>query len=405
MNSHLNNTFPFIVFPDRSEGDIIEERNYANSNSNSFVINFNKIAECHDTSQDNIESIEQTVTCQESNLNLSSTFHSEKKKTKTFEDFSYSIEQAFGERSLMTIEEEYRVSGNKKNYFSTDDQSQRINPIQEVTFEQGINDLFIHENNSLFNKLNDNNNNNSNSFNVGNELLKSDNIIDDNDMKRLRRVIALVKLSKRSIMYANNNNNNSSKNISPFKIKSNLNNNNNNTKQLLFTVSSSNNNSCHKLKATTGSGAFTEMKHKKGRKKTLLDGIKTEIIDKAFIRKFKKYLKKKRSQFSAEFGKDSSFWKEFFQNNIPPFSFTNSHGEKIEYKSFNRNYFKMIFARPTVRYLYSLFMQDQGKNILKSILAKKSKTMNKQMMLFYKLYGMNMHKMYCDDYSIDDVKM
>lgn len=402
MNSHLNNTFPFIVFPDRSEGDIIEERNYANSNS--FVINFNKIAECHDTSQDNIESIEQTVTCQESNLNLSSTFQSNNKTKKTFEDFSYSIEQAFGERSLMTIEEEYRVSGNKKNYFSTDDQSQRINPIQEVTFEQGINDLFIHENNSLFNKLNDNNNNN-NTFNVGNELLKSDNIIDDNDMKRLLRVIALVKLSKRSIMYANNNNN-SSKNVSPFKIKSNLNNNNN--KQLVFTVSNSNsnNNSCHKLKPPTGSGgAFTEMKHKKGRKKTLLDGIKTEIIDKAFIRKFKKYLKKKRSQFSAEFGKDSSFWKEFFQNNIPPFSFTNSHGEKIEYKSFNRNYFKMIFARPTVRYLYSLFMQEQGKNILKSILAKKSKTMNKQMMLFYKLYGMNMHKMYCDDYSIDDVKM
>ena len=399
MNSHLNNTFPFIVFPDRSEGDIIEERNYANSNS--FVINFNKIAECHDTSQDNIESIEQTVTCQESNLNLSSTFQSNNNKKKTFEDFSYSIEQAFGERSLMTIEEEYRVSGNKKNYFSTDDQSQRINPIQEVTFEQGINDLFTHENNSLFNKLNDNNNN---SFNVGNELLKSDNIIDDNDMKSLRRVIALVKMSKRSIMYANNNNNNnSSKNVSPFKIKSNVNNNNNNTKQLVFTVS--NNNSCHKLKAPTGGGAFTEMKHKKGRKKTLLDGIKTEIIDKAFIRKFKKYLKKKRSQFSAEFGKDSSFWKEFFQNNIPPFSFTNSHGEKIEYKSFNRNYFKMIFARPTVRYLYSLFMQDQGKNILKSILAKKSQTMNKQMMLFYKLYGMNMHKMYCDDYSIDDVKM
>ena len=400
MNSHLNNTFPFIVFPDRSEGDIIEERNYANSNS--FVINFNKIAECHDTSQDNIESIEQTVTCQESNLNLSSTFQSNNKTKKTFEDFSYSIEQAFGERSLMTIEEEYRVSGNKKNYFSTDDQSQRINPIQEVTFEQGINDLFIHENNSLFNKLNDNNNNN-NTFNVGNELLKSDNIIDDNDMKRLLRVIALVKLSKRSIMYANNNNN-SSKNVSPFKIKNNLNNNNN--KQLVFTVSNSNSNSCHKLKPPTGSGgAFTEMKHKKGRKKTLLDGIKTEIIDKAFIRKFKKYLKKKRSQFSAEFGKDSSFWKEFFQNNIPPFSFTNSHGEKIEYKSFNRNYFKMIFARPTVRYLYSLFMQEQGKNILKSILAKKSKTMNKQMMLFYKLYGMNMHKMYCDDYSIDDVKM
>ena len=85
MNSHLNNTFPFIVFPDRSEGDIIEERNYANSNS--FVINFNKIAECHDTSQDNIESIEQTVTCQESNLNLSSTFQSNNKKKKNIRGF------------------------------------------------------------------------------------------------------------------------------------------------------------------------------------------------------------------------------------------------------------------------------------------------------------------------------
>ena len=405
MNSHLNNSFPFIVFPDRSEGDIIEERNYANTNS--FVINFNKLTECHDTSQENIESIEQTVTCQESNLNLSSTFQLNNKKKKTFEDFSYSIEQAFGERSLMTIEEEYR-GGNKENYFGADDQSQRIDPIQEVTFEQGNNDSFIHENNLLFHNLNDNNNN---SFNFGAELLKSDNIIDDSDITRLRRVIALAKLSKSTIVYANN----SSTNISSFKMKSNLNNNNNN-KQLVFTVSSSNNNnistsmdicnnSYHKLNASTGGGVFTEMKHKKGRKKTLLDGIKTEIIDKAFIREFKKYLKMKRTQFSSEFEEDSSFWNEFFQNNIPPFSFTNSFGEKIEYKSFNRNLLRMIFAKQTVRHLYSLFMQDQGKDILKSILAKKSKTMNKQMMLFYKLYGMNMHKLYCDDYSIDDVEM
>ena len=404
MNSHLNNSLPFIVFPDRSEGGIIDDHNSANSNS--FVINFNKFSECHDTSQENIESIEQMVSCQESNLHLSSTFQPNNKKKSTFEDFSYSIEQAFGERCLMTIEEEYRGE-NKENYFGAGDQSQRIDPIQEVTFEEGNNDSFIRENNLLFHNLNCNNNNSSN---FGAQLLKSDNVVDSCDKKRLRRVMALVKLSKSTVVYANN----SSTNISSFKMKSNLNNMNNN-KQLMFTVSSSKNNnisasmdicnnSYHKLYASAGE-ALEEMKHKKGRKKMLLDGIKTEVVDKAFIREFKKYLKMKRMQFTSEFEEDSSFWNEFFQNNTPPFSFTNSLGEEVEYKSFNRNLLRMMFAKQSVRHLYSVFVQEQGKDTLKSILSKKCKIMDKQTMLFYKLYGMNMHKLYCDGYSLDDLSV
>ena len=140
MTSHLNNSFPFIPFQDKSEvGVIIEDRNI---NNTSFSMNFIKF---FDNVEMKEESLEQTGTV-ESNLS-----QSQSKKKNTLEDISYSIEQAFCEKSLMNIEEEeFR---NEENYLKigNEDQSQGIDPIQEVNyFEQGNNDSFIHENNYLF---------------------------------------------------------------------------------------------------------------------------------------------------------------------------------------------------------------------------------------------------------------
>ena len=145
------------------------------------------------------------------------------------------------------------------------------------------------------------------------------------------------------------------------------------------------------------------MRPKRGRRKFLIDGIKTELIDKAYIREFKKYLKLKKNQFKPIFEEEPSFWNEFFQNSNPPFWFTNSLGEKVEYKSFSKNFLKMIFSKQSARNLYSQFIKEKEKELMMSILSKRNKKMNKNMLVFYKFYGKNMHKLYSDEYNISDL--
>lgn len=387
MTSHLNNSFPFIPFQDKSEvGVIIEDRNI---NNTSFSMNFIKF---FDNVEMKEESLEQTGTV-ESNLS-----QSQSKKKNTLEDISYSIEQAFCEKSLMNIEEEeFR---NEENYLKigNEDQSQGIDPIQEVNyFEQGNNDSFIHENNYLFHNLTDIT---TNSFDVGNMTSPSDlfnkldSTLEETELQKLKKNIVSLKLSKSTII---NNNNNA------YNINKSVTNCEKGNKQM-FTVSNISTsletlNNSFKLNISS----FGTTKPKRGRRKFLIDGIKTELIDKAYIREFKKYLKLKKNQFKHYFEEDPGFWSEFFQNSNPPFWYTTSSGEKIEFKSFSKGLLKMIFSKQTVRNLYSQFIKEKEKELIMSILAKRIKKMNKNMLLFYKFYGKNMHKLYSDEYNISDL--
>lgn len=338
------------------------------------------------------ESLEQTGIV-ESNLS-----QSQSKKKNTLEDISYSIEQAFCEKSLMNIEEEeFR---NEENYLKigNEDQSQGIDPIQEVNyFEQGNNDSFIHENNYLFHNLTDIT---TNSFDVGNMTSPSDlynkldSTVEETELQKIKKNIVSLKLSKSTII--NNNNN-------VYNINKSVTNCENRNKQM-FTVSNISNsletlNNSFKLNISS----FGTTKPKRGRRKFLIDGIKTELIDKAYIREFKKYLKLKKNQFKHYFDEDPGFWSEFFQNSNPPFWFTTSSGEKIEFKSFSKSLLKMIFSKQTARNLYSQFIKEKEKELIISILAKRVKKMNKNMLLFYKFYGKNMHKLYSDEYNISDL--
>ena len=296
MTSHLNNSFPFIPFQDKSDvGVFMDERN---ANNTSFSMNLLKFF--NDVEKE--ESLEQT-TNPENNLNLS---QSQSKKKNNLEDMSYSIEQAFCEKSLMNIEEE-EFRGNEENYLKigNEDQSQGIDPIQE-----GNNDSFIHENNYLFHNLTDMT---TNSFDVCNmtspsDLMtnKLDSTMEESELQKMKKNIVSLKLSKSTII--NNNNN--------FNINRSVTNSDKTNKQL-FTVSTISNsietlNSSFKLNVS----AVGSLRPKRGRRKFLIDGIKTELIDKAYIREFKKYLKLKKNQFKPIFEEEPSFWNEFFQNSF-----------------------------------------------------------------------------------------
>jgi hypothetical protein len=147
---------------------------------------------------------------------------------------------------------------------------------------------------------------------------------------------------------------------------------------------------------------------KRGRKKLLFEGIKTELIDKAFLREFKSYLKKSKSLKSIydELKPDEkTFWNEFMQANSPPFNLT-LNNQRFEYKSFSKNLLRHIFSFQSVRYMYIQFIKERGKDIVNSIVNKKIKKIDRKMMLFYSFYGTNLHKLYSNDsceINIDDI--
>ena len=115
-----------------------------------YISFFDKIEETEELEEDkfvNVESSEQQImntlsNIFEPNLNLSQLPN---KKKNQIEDISY-IDQNFNENSHMNLEEEFR--GVDNNYKIDE-------PIIEMnSFEQGINDSFLHENNYLLHNFN-----------------------------------------------------------------------------------------------------------------------------------------------------------------------------------------------------------------------------------------------------------
>ena len=350
-----------------------------------YISFFDKIEETEELEEDkfvNVESSEQQImntlsNIFEPNLNLSQL---PIKKKNQIEDISY-IDQNFNENSHMNLEEEFR--GVDNNYKIDE-------PIIEMnSFEQGINDSFLHENNYLLHNFNNCNSisieqNNINNITAPiNENNKMDLTCDDDSvLLKIKRNLMNIKLSKSSI-----SKNKTMKNS----INSTLLNESNKKLFNVYTMDNLNNSSSCLLKT------------KRGRKKILLEGIKTELMDKAFIREFKKFIKSKQElkQFDNIFEKDPIFWKEFLQNSAP-FIFT-INGEKIKYKSYNRQLLKMLFSRSDVRKLYSLFVNDKEKDFSVNINLKKLKKLEHNLYLFSYFYGKNLHKIYSNEYSTIDI--
>ena len=154
------------------------------------------------------------------------------------------------------------------------------------------------------------------------------------------------------------------------------------------------------------SSCLLSCKPKRGRKKLLLNGIKTEVIDKTFLREFKKYLKTKQKDYARIMEEDSIFWKEFLTSSTTPFSFT-SGGTKLEFKSYNKNFLKFIFSKSSASKLYTLFLKEK-KDIVyhHQILPKrKVKKLDHQTLAFYMFYRNNLHKFYSPEYSANDINL
>ena len=389
LNYLNNNSMINTNFFDRVDEDYLEEKNSNNiSLTNRLIILCEKVDESEDKQNLKINHLE-------NNLNLSGQFQINKKKTN-IEDLSYySIEQNFNDNN-MNIEEEIL-----NNSIKIGNDEQIIDPILEMSsFEQGYNNSFysfLHENFPNANEMDNTMMDSQNIINLtapNSEAIKMD-LIDDDEIIKMKKNLMSLKLSNKSVLSNSKITNESSINKSTTL---------NETKKL-FTVSNLDNNN----NLLNMSSCLYTTKSKRGRKKLLLDGIKTELIDKSFIREFKKYLKTKKISFVNVFEEDPIFWYEFFQNSNPPFSYTINNNEKIEFKSFNKNLLRFYFSKPSVRKLYIQFIKDKEKDLIPTIIAKKVKKFDykgdKKMFLFYKFYGKNLYKFYSDEYNLNEINL
>ena len=370
-SSHLNNSFHYISFFDKiDEGEELEDKIFPNGESSEQQL-MNTISNIF-----------------EPNLSLSQL---QNKKKNPMEDISY-IEQNFNENSHMILEEEFRGVDNNYKIENTG-----IEPIMEMnSFEQGINDSFIHENNYLFHNFNNMNSisleqNNINNLTAPiNDINKMDlTCDDDSELLKIKKNLMNIKLSKSSISKGKTMKSSNNQTML-----------NDSLKKLFNVYTLDNLNNSMKLNM---SSCLLSSKTKRGRKKILLEGLKTELMDKAYIRELKKYvkLKQEQKQFDNIFEKDTIFWKEFSQNSAP-FIFT-VNGEKVQYKSYNRKLLKMLFSRPDVRKLYSYFVNDREKDFNANINMKKVKKLEPNLFLFSYYYGKNLHKIYSDEYSANEI--
>jgi len=169
------------------------------------------------------------------------------------------------------------------------------------------------------------------------------------------------------------------------------------------TANTNNNNCNHSCIAEFNLNSNDNSK-KRGRKKVFLDGIKREIIDKAFLRQFRMFIKEKMiinksfELLNIENDKEKLFWNEFLQQNNPPFLFTINE-KKVLFKSFSQQFMYYIFSYPSVRSIYYTFIKEKENKIINSIFNKKTKRFDEKMLKFYSFYGGNLHKIYSQEMS------
>jgi hypothetical protein len=275
-----------------------------------------------------------------------------------------------------------------------------IDPIQEVDSFEVENESFLHENNYLFHNLT--NEEITNSFEINSTLppsdfcVKFDSTIEESEIRKIRNNILSLKANK-------SQDPNKSEIITEKKRVFQVHNLTNNN------ISNNNNNSINKLNQSCSLSIIYPNDKRRGRKKLLFDGIKTEIIDKAFLREFKSYLKRTKCLkylYEELKPEEKGFWNDFMQTNNPPFTFL-INNTRIEFKSYSKNFLKHIFSFASVRQLYNQFFRERGKEIINSIVNKKKEKVDRKLILFYSFYGKNMHKLYSNeilnDMNIDDI--
>ena len=319
----------------------------------------------------------------------------------------------------MNLEEEFEKENKDKIGKDTG-----IEPIIESEIEDPQNDSFFHENNYFIHNCNDSSislgvnnntliNNTLNNNTLNNNIINNNNImsmsvlndtkydlIDENELLKIKKNIISLKFSKsnNSLSYTNS-----------LTKETTFNNNNNksviNDNKKLFNVTKQGDDFLSSNMKLNMSSCLLSYKPKRGRKKLLLNGVKTEVIDKTFLREFKKYLKNKQKEYARIFEEDATFWKEFLANSNPPFSFT-SGGEKVEFKSYNKNLLKFIFSKPSANRLYSLFANDKKELASHHLLSKrKMKKIDYQTYAFYMFYRKNLNKLYSEEYSANEINL
>ena len=327
------------------------------------------------------------------------------KKDQGFDKSSYSIEQNFNENSHMNLEEEFEKENKDKIGKDTG-----IEPIIE-TVEDGPNDSFFHENNYFIHNCDDsskslgvnNTNNNVVSNNIMNMTVsndvKLDLFFDENELLKIKKNLISLKMSKSNNSISHTN---SLTKESTFNLNSNKSVLNDNNKKL-FNVTKQGDDFLSSNMKLNMSSCLLSYKPKRGRKKLLLNGIKTEILDKTFLREFKKYLKTKQKEYAKFLEEDPIFWKDFLTSSSPPFNFM-SGGEKIEFKSYNKKLLKFIFSKPSANKLYSLFVNDKKDFAYHQLLSKRRvKKINYQTFAFYMFYRKNLNKLYSQDYTANEI--
>ena len=290
-----------------------------------------------------------------------------------------------------------------------------IEPIDEREEDDDVNESFYHgdvnfidefEKKEKFNKINiDMNNNIINNTVIyegsGNNLV----FLDDIDRLKIKNNLICLKKSKNNSYF--NSTNSIAKDIS------NSNNNNksvlNENKKLLFNVTKQPDDfitSNIKLNMSSCQLSCKSKKNKRGRKQILLSGIKTEIMDKTFLREFKNYLKLKKKEFKNIFDEDYVFWNEFLENKNPPFYFTQG-GKRISFGGFNKKLMKFIFSKNGVNILYSRFISESKYAKFDKIFSKKKskKRPDYYTMAFYKFYRENLNKLYSQDFSDSEINV
>ena len=406
LNSHMNS---FIFKFDRLEDEfnIIEEKNPNNMSmfiSSSYISS--EIQEIHDGS--NMK--ENEISEQFNNTNILG--------KKEALDKSMNFQN-------MNVEEEFIHKDDVTNL----GKDTGIEPIKEREDDDEVNESFYHgdvnfidefeKRENLFNEINNNFNINHNNININNNVnntviyeCSGNNlgILDDMDKLKIRTNLVCLKLSKNNSYFNLTN--------SGMKDISNSNNNNksalNDNKKLLFNVTKQPDDYITaniKLNMSSCQLSCKSKKNKRGRKQILLSGIKTEIMDKTFLREFKKYLKLKKKEYQNIFDQDYVFWNEFLESKNPPFSFTQG-GKKIPFRSYNRKLMNFIFSRKGANTLYTKFISENRELKVDRIFSKKhlKKGPDYYTIAFYKYYRENLNRLYSKEYSemeidVDDLNI
>ena len=394
--SHMNS---LICKLDKDDDDFnsIEEKNQNMSMfiSSSYVSS--EIQEIHDGSNMKENEINNT-------LNILSKKEQALDKSINFQNIS--------------VEEEFI----NKEVFTNLGKDTGIEPIIEKE-DDDVNESFYHDKyfidkfeekkDNLFEENNINNNFNNNTminYSTSNEGFVNNYLLDENDKLKIKKNLIHLKLSKNASSF-------NSTTISTTKENSNTNNKSvlSDNKKIFFNVTKANEDFItDNVKLNLSSCQLSSSKSKKskrGRKQILLSGVKTEILDKTFLREFKKYLKLKKKEFKNIFEQDIIFWNEFLENKNPPFNYTNE-GKKICFKSYNKNLMNFIFSRQGVNTLYTRFILENKDVKFDKIFSKKKikKSPDYYTIAFYKFYRENLNKLYSQDYSefeinVDDINL